>query len=171
VNGDAIYNGAIDNATGVGVILESRASLHRCGKRLAGPLLFAFWTAEESGLRGADTTRIILSCPPLRLLSTSTSTRYSPSPERATSYSREPSAPALALAQQTAKAVRSRDRAGPRPEQGSYYRSDHFMMARIGVPAFKVGLGPRSWANRKNSPMRVRGVQHQALSPAIGRVQ
>jgi Zn-dependent M28 family amino/carboxypeptidase len=31
----------------------------------------------------------------------------------------------------------------PRPEQGSFYRSDHFMLARIGIPAFKVALGTR----------------------------
>jgi Zn-dependent M28 family amino/carboxypeptidase len=29
----------------------------------------------------------------------------------------------------------------PRPEQGSYYRSDHFMLARVGVPAFSVKAG------------------------------
>jgi Zn-dependent M28 family amino/carboxypeptidase len=29
----------------------------------------------------------------------------------------------------------------PRPEQGSYYRSDHFSFARLGVPAFSLNLG------------------------------
>jgi hypothetical protein len=31
----------------------------------------------------------------------------------------------------------------PRPEQGSYYRSDNFMLARIGIPAFRIGLGSK----------------------------
>ena len=31
----------------------------------------------------------------------------------------------------------------PRPEQGSFYRSDHFMLARLGIPAFRVGLGTK----------------------------
>jgi Zn-dependent M28 family amino/carboxypeptidase len=35
----------------------------------------------------------------------------------------------------------------PRPEQGSYYRSDHFSLARVGVPAFSVSLG-RNFAGK-----------------------
>jgi Zn-dependent M28 family amino/carboxypeptidase len=54
VNGDSIYNGAIDNGTGCGIVLEiarSWAALKDGPRRSA---LFAFWTAEESGLRGAE---------------------------------------------------------------------------------------------------------------------
>src|SRR5206468_12520690 len=54
VNGDAIYNGAADNATGCAVVLELAriwAALPQKPKRSA---LFVFVTAEESGLLGSE---------------------------------------------------------------------------------------------------------------------
>jgi hypothetical protein len=123
--------------------LRSRASLHRCGKRLAGPQLFAFWTAEESGSEAPNTIRIILSCPPQDCCQHQLRRAIPVGPHaRHRTHGRRAHQP-LALAQQTAKQFDLEIAPDPRPEQGSYYRSDHFMMARIGVPAFKVGLGTK----------------------------
>jgi Zn-dependent M28 family amino/carboxypeptidase len=54
VNGDPIYNGAIDNATGVGVVLETARAYSVLRQKPRRSILFAFWTAEESGVRGAE---------------------------------------------------------------------------------------------------------------------
>src|SRR4029078_6402218 len=54
VNGDGIYNGAIDNATGIGVVLKTAPGVAARRQPPRRSLLFAFWTAEESGLRGAE---------------------------------------------------------------------------------------------------------------------
>ncbi len=54
VNGDKIYNGAVDNATGCAMVLEMArvwAALPQKPKRTA---LFLFVTAEESGLLGSE---------------------------------------------------------------------------------------------------------------------
>jgi Zn-dependent M28 family amino/carboxypeptidase len=144
VNGDSIYNGAIDNATGVGVILETArvfASLRQAPRRST---LFAFWTAEESGLRGAEyyshhplvpagKTAVNINFDAL-FPSARTRDIVLTGAERTSLWP---------LAQQTAKQFDLEIAPDPRPEQGSYYRSDHFMMARIGVPAFKIGLGTK----------------------------
>ncbi|HYP05676.1 MAG TPA: M28 family peptidase [Bryobacteraceae bacterium] len=144
VNGDAIYNGAIDNATGVGVVLETArafASLRDAPRR---SLLFAFWTAEESGLRGAE----YYSHHPLApAAKTAVNINYDalfPSARtRDIVVSAAERTSMWAMVQATAKRYQLEIAPDPRPEQGSYYRSDHFMMARIGVPAFRVGLGSR----------------------------
>ncbi len=54
INGDSIYNGAVDNATGVAVMLEIARSLSSSKIRPRRTLLFAAVTGEESGLLGSD---------------------------------------------------------------------------------------------------------------------
>ena len=53
VNGDRIYNGAMDNAGGVAVLLDVAASLRRHPEGLKRSLLFVFVTGEEKGLLGS----------------------------------------------------------------------------------------------------------------------
>jgi Peptidase family M28 len=54
VNGDSIYNGAHDNATGVAMLLEIARALHISGTKPRRSIIFAAVTAEEKGLLGAD---------------------------------------------------------------------------------------------------------------------
>jgi Zn-dependent M28 family amino/carboxypeptidase len=144
VNGDSIYNGAIDNATGVGVVLETArvfASLRQAPRR---SMLFAFWTAEESGLRGAEYYSHHPLAPAEKTAVNINFDALFPSARTRdivlTGAERTSLWP---MAQQAAKQFDLEIAPDPRPEQGSYYRSDHFMMARIGVPAFKIGLGTK----------------------------
>jgi hypothetical protein len=53
-NGDAIYNGAYDNATGTGVVLEAARTLAGLRERPLRSILFVFVTSEEKGLLGSD---------------------------------------------------------------------------------------------------------------------
>lgn len=53
VNGDRIYNGAIDNASGVAALLDIAAALKREGTRPRRSVLFTFFTAEEGGKLGS----------------------------------------------------------------------------------------------------------------------
>ncbi len=54
VNGDAIYNGAYDNAVGIAMMLESARALATEGKRPKRTVVFSAVTAEEKGLRGSE---------------------------------------------------------------------------------------------------------------------
>src|SRR5690606_1159745 len=54
VEGDAIHNGALDNALGVAVMLESARELARAPQRPLRSMLFVALTAEEKGLLGAE---------------------------------------------------------------------------------------------------------------------
>jgi len=53
VNGDRVYNGAMDNASGVAALLEIAARMHDAGARPARSILFVAVTAEEKGLLGS----------------------------------------------------------------------------------------------------------------------
>lgn len=53
-DGDAIYNGALDNAAGVAVLLETARSLAQLEHRPRRSVLFAIVTAEEQGIVGSD---------------------------------------------------------------------------------------------------------------------
>jgi Peptidase family M28/PA domain len=54
VDGDAIYNGAYENATGTGVVLEAARALAALRERPKRSILFVFLTSEEKGLLGSD---------------------------------------------------------------------------------------------------------------------
>ena len=51
--GDSIYNGAVDNGTGIAAVLEL-ARLFAAGPKPQRSVVFAFWTAEEKGLLGSE---------------------------------------------------------------------------------------------------------------------
>jgi Zn-dependent M28 family amino/carboxypeptidase len=53
INGDRVYNGAMDNASGVAVLLDVATSLKHSSKKLPRSILFVFPTAEEKGLLGS----------------------------------------------------------------------------------------------------------------------
>ena len=54
VNGDAVYNGAHDNAVGIGVMLEIARALHESNAKARRSVIFVAVTAEEKGLLGSD---------------------------------------------------------------------------------------------------------------------
>jgi Zn-dependent M28 family amino/carboxypeptidase len=151
VNGDSIYNGAIDNGTGVGVVLETARAFGALRQAPRRSILFAFWTAEESGLRGAEyysqhplfpaeKTTINLNYDAL-FPSARTRDVVVSGAERTTAW------PSV---QEAARRYEFEIAPDPRPEQGSYYRSDHFMLARVGIPAFKIGLGTKIYGKPDN---------------------
>jgi Zn-dependent M28 family amino/carboxypeptidase len=53
INGDSIYNGAMDNASGVATLIETALTLHQTQKRFRRSVIFLAVTAEEKGLLGS----------------------------------------------------------------------------------------------------------------------
>ena len=142
VNGDSIYNGAVDNATGCGMLLETARAYSTLNPRPARSILFAAVGAEEGGLRGSEYYGRHPSVPagktavdlnydallPFGRTADITLVGY----ERTTLRD---------LIEQTASPFHFKIRPDPHPEQGHFYRSDHFSLARVGIPAFSLGVG------------------------------
>ena len=141
-NGDRIYNGALDNGTGVAHVLE-QARLFAREPRTARSLVFLLVSVEEKGLLGSE----YYAANPLYPLATTVGVLNTDSmgvfgPARDFSISgtaRLGLLDALVAEGQRQGRTFTPD---PHPESGGFYRSDHFPMAKVGVPAvsFKSGL-------------------------------
>jgi Zn-dependent M28 family amino/carboxypeptidase len=145
VNGDDIYNGAIDNATGCAVVLEQARVMAALTRKPRRSVVFAFWTAEESGLRGAEYYASHPLFPPGKTaVNLNFDALFPSSRTRDVVVTAAERTTVWPVVQEAAKRFQFEITPDPRPEQGSYYRSDHFMLARLGIPAFRVGLGSKT---------------------------
>jgi len=142
--GDKIYNGAYDNASGVATLLGIADVLVRmpADRRPKRSSMFVFTTAEEQGLLGSE----YYSLNPLVPLSKTAAninidganfvgkvSEFSPlGADRST---------LMPLAEQAAKERKYKLLPDLHPEQGIFYRSDHFPLAKVGIPAIHLKFG------------------------------
>lgn len=154
--GDNIYNGAVDNATGCGVLLEMARAFTSSSQRPKRSIFFVAVTAEEQGLRGSE---FLGQHPPIAAGNISLGLNFDglapnglpeevdvSGSERTTFYT---------VVQATAKEFGVQIKPDSNPSAGFYYRSDHFSLARVGIPAFSVNEGmkfqghPVEWGIQK----------------------
>ena len=140
--GDKIYNGANDNATGCGILLEIARAYSAAGTKPARSMIFASVTGEEKGLLGSE---YLGKHPPIPAGNITLDLNYDDvpplgSPEE-TEVSGSERTDFYPVVQSTAKDFRLAIRPDARPEAGHYYRSDHFSLARVGVPSFSINEG------------------------------
>jgi Zn-dependent M28 family amino/carboxypeptidase len=152
MNGHNIYNGAVDNATGCGILLELARAFAAPGARPPHPVLFVSVTGEEKGLLGSNYLGKHLPIPAAQVTLALNFDAIEPigvpesvsvvGAQRTTFYP---------LVELTAAAFGFEIQPDPEPGAGHYYRSDHFSLARVGVPAFSIGTGikftghPEEW--------------------------
>ncbi|GGH03323.1 M28 family peptidase [Silvibacterium dinghuense] len=142
MKGDNIFNGAGDNGTGCGILLEMARAYANASVRPPHAMYFAAVTAEEQGLLGSQ---FLGMHPPVPTKDIALDLNYdminpigvpldieAGGAERTTFY------PTL---ERTAKAFDLAINPDHFPQAGSYYRSDHFSFARVGVPAFSIDQG------------------------------
>jgi Zn-dependent M28 family amino/carboxypeptidase len=142
VDGDSIYRGAIDNASGTGGLLELARAFTAVTPKPRRSILFLFVTAEEQGLLGSAwyaehplyplaKTAAVLNLDGLNVHG----------------RTRDLTIVGLGLSglddvvQKAATLQRRTVKPDPMPEKGSYYRSDHFSFAQKGVPSIHAGGG------------------------------
>jgi len=156
--GDTIYNGALDNATGVASVLEIArvmASLP-AAERPRRSILFLITTAEEQGLLGSEwysrhplvpvnKTAADINLDSMNILGPTHD--FVPLGAERSSLK--------AVVEAIARERGLRISPDPRPEQGSFYRSDHFPFAKVGVPSISLKEGddyvgrPKGWGAQK----------------------
>lgn len=142
VNGDSIYNGAIDNATGCAVVLELARAWSALAQRPKRSAHFVFVTAEESGLLGSEYYGEHPKVPAgFTALDINYDALYPFGRTRDVLVGGAERTTVWPLIQRDAKSMNLELASDPEPEQGEYYRSDHFSLARVGIPAFSVSQG------------------------------
>ena len=139
--GDSIYNGAVDNATGIAALLEL-ARVFAAGPRPQRSIVFAAWTAEEKGLLGSEYYAANPVYPLERTVAGFNIDALAPTgPSRdllVVGYGQSELEDRLERSLTSAGRVLARD---PHPEAGYFYRSDHFPMAKRGVPMLYIDSG------------------------------
>ena len=140
--GDNIYNGAADNGTGCGVLLELARAFARSKVRPPHAVYFASVTAEEQGLLGSQYLGMH---PPVPAGHITLDLNYDmllpigvPLSANLAGAERTNFWPTV---QSVAKAFDLALQPDSNPMAGHYYRSDHFSLARVGIPGISVGQG------------------------------
>ena len=141
-DGDQVFNGAVDNASGTASLLELAEAFAGLKERPARNILFLATTAEEQGLLGSlhyvrhpvyplAKTVAALNMDSMNILGRMKDiTVVGHGMSELDDY-----------IQQAAATQRRQVRPDPYPEKGFYYRSDHFSFARAGVPALYADPG------------------------------
>jgi Zn-dependent M28 family amino/carboxypeptidase len=142
LSGDNIYNGAVDNGTGVAMLLELAHAFATSSARPPHPVLFASVTAEEKGLLGSNYLGKHLPIPADRIALGLNFDAILPIgvPESVTVTGAERTS-FYPTVEKTAQAFGFAIQPDSEPHAGHYYRSDHFSFARVGIPAFSVDAG------------------------------
>ncbi len=140
--GDNIFNGADDNATGCGILLELARAFGAAAQRPHRSILFAAVTAEEQGLLGSE---YLGKHPPIPAGRITLDLNYDDvkplgAPEEVEVSGAERTS-FYPFVQATAKEFRLAIRPDARPEAGHFYRSAHFSLARVGIPSFSINEG------------------------------
>ncbi len=157
VGGDSIYNGAEDNASGVAAMLAAAQALRDIRPRHRRTLLFIATTAEESGLLGSQA---YTESPLVPLAQTAAVINLDGANVRGNTRD----IAALGIERSSLGTVFRRAAAAegltatgdPDPTKGSFFRSDHFPLARGGVPGLSIEPGvdyvgrPASWGREQN---------------------
>ena len=153
--GDKIYNGAYDNASGIAAVLGIAEAIAKMPKkeRPKRSMLFLFPTAEEQGLLGAE----YYSVHPLVPLS---KTAANVNIDGVNFFGKTSDFSALGAERSSIEAIiaeAAKERSftvegDMRPEQGFFFRSDHFPFAKVGVPAISLRHGDNFVTPLKGEP-------------------
>ena len=155
--GDTIYNGALDNASGVAQVLAMAKAITKLNKRQQPKRsqVFLFTTAEEQGLLGAE---YYAENPVFSLELCAANINI----DGGNFYGRTRDYGALGAERSNLQKFVNRElkergltfSPDARPEQGYFFRSDHFPFAKKGVPALSIRSGtnyigkPAGWADQ-----------------------
>ena len=142
LQGDQIFNGALDNASGTAALLEIAEGFTKLATPPKRSVLFLAVTAEEKGLLGAK----YYAQNPLYPLN---KTLANINMDGVNQWGRtkdvtmvgDDNSTLIDVLRETAKAQGREVKPDPEPEKGFYYRSDHFEFAKVGVPALYTDSG------------------------------
>lgn len=163
VNGDSIYNGAEDNASGVAALLSTAAAFASAERVPRRSVLFIATTAEEAGLLGA---RAYVADPVVPLEHTASVINVDRANLRGATDdivalgAKHSSLGELLRGAAAAEGLSVSD--DPAPNAGAFYRSDHFPFARAGVPVLSIRTGtlfrdrPSDWGEEQEREYNAR---------------
>ena len=141
IDGDRIYNGAMDNASGVAVLLDVAASLKKSPEKLKRSLLFVFVTAEEKGLLGSKYFAAKPTVDPKSMVADINIDMFLPIvPLKVLTVYGLAESDLGDMAREVAKSRGIPVQPDPEPLRNSFIRSDQYNFILHGVPALAMGI-------------------------------
>jgi Zn-dependent M28 family amino/carboxypeptidase len=155
LQGDQIFNGAIDNASGVASVIEIAGAFSKINPPPKRSVLFMATTAEEAGLLGAkyyaehplyplEKTLADINLDTLNVWGKARDIE-----DLSLGFSTLDDLLAAAAKQQGRKVI-----PGTRPEKGMIYRADNFEFSKVGLPSLYIGKGQHLVSRPENAPLR-----------------
>lgn len=143
VNGDRIYNGAMDNASGVAVLLDVAASLKKHPENLKRSLLFVFVTGEEKGLLGSKYFAAHPTVDPKSMVADINIDMFRPLvPLKLLTVLGLAESDLGDAARQVAESDGVSVQPDPQPLRNVFVRSDQYSFIRHGIPALALDIAP-----------------------------
>jgi len=143
--GDSIYNGAVDNADGVASIIGIANAFNKAKEKPRRSIVFLAVTAEEQGLLGSE---YYATLPIYPLNKTVADLNIDAIGDYGETKDIAITGKGQNELEDYVDAIAKQDgltTVGDRtPGSGSYYRSDHFNFAKLGVPALDINIGSTS---------------------------
>jgi Zn-dependent M28 family amino/carboxypeptidase len=142
INGDRIYNGAMDNASGVAAVLDVASSLKAQPERLRRSILFVIVTAEEKGLLGSKYFAVHPTVPRKSIIADVNIDMFLPIvPLKVLKVQGIAESDLGDRARDAAQLFGVRVQPDPEPLRNAFIRSDQYNFIRQGIPAVKMDLG------------------------------
>jgi Zn-dependent M28 family amino/carboxypeptidase len=155
LQGDQIFNGAIDNASGVASIIEIAAAFSKINPSPKRSVLFMATTAEEAGLLGAKYYAehplypLQKTLADINLDSMNVWGKTRDIEDLSLGFSTLDDLLAAAAKQQGRKAIPD-----SRPDKGKIYRADNFEFSKVGLPSLYIGKGEHLLSRPENAPLK-----------------
>ena len=142
VSGDSIYNGAMDNASGIATLIETAGALGRRTPKLRRSVLFVAVTAEEKGLLGSDYFAGHPTIPSGTLVANLNTDMFLPiNPLHRLLVNGLEESDLSDDVRRAAGRVGVEVVTDPEPERNAFVRSDQFSFIRRGIPALSLKVG------------------------------
>ena len=165
VNGDAIFNGAMDNASGVAAMLDIAAHLKETNAKPKRSILFVAVTGEEKGLLGSQYFAARPTVPEKNIVANINTDEFLPlyPLKILTVYGLEESTlgdDIRAVAQQMGVQVQP----DPEPARNVFIRSDQYNFVRHGIPALMAAFGSQKGSKEEEIDKRWQSERYHAVS-------
>ena len=142
INGDRIYNGAMDNGSGSALVLDIADALHRAGAKPKRSILFLLVTAEEKGLLGSRYFAAYPTVPKSAIVADINTDMFLPIyPLKVLTIFGLDESTLGATAKQVAEQQGVEVQSDPEPLRNAFIRSDQYSFIRQGIPAVAMQVG------------------------------
>jgi len=142
INGDSIYNGAMDNASGSALLLDVAASLKKSPEKIKRSLLFVFVTGEEKGLLGSKYFAAHPTVDPKSMVADINVDMFLPIvPLKVLTVFGLAESDLGDATREVAQAHGVRVQPDPEPQRNIFIRSDQYNFIRHGIPALAMSVG------------------------------